>query len=64
MARLYVRNVPDEQYEALRRRARKNHRSIAAEVVAMLEEKLLSRQVLEARRNAAKKTTKNTATGG
>jgi len=58
MARLYVRNVPDEQYQALRHRARENHRSIAAEVIAMFEEALLSRQELEARCNAAKKTTK------
>jgi plasmid stability protein len=64
MARLYVRNVPDEQYEAWRRRARENHRSIAAEVVAMLEETLLTAKELEARRNAAKKITKITIRGG
>jgi plasmid stability protein len=59
MARLYVGNVPDEQYEALRL-----HRSIAAEGVAMLEETLLTARELEARRSAAKRTTKNTTTGG
>jgi len=63
MARLYGRNVPDEQYEALRRRAAKHHRSIAAEVVAMLETLLTARE-LEARRSAAKMTTKNTTTSG
>jgi plasmid stability protein len=64
MARLYVRNVPDERYEALRRSARENHRSIAAEVITMVEEALLTANELEARRNAAKKTTKITTTGG
>jgi plasmid stability protein len=64
VARLYVRNVPDEQYEALPRRAAKNHRSISAEVVAMLEETFLTARELEARRSAAKMTTKNTTTGG
>jgi plasmid stability protein len=64
MARLYGRNVPDEQYEALRRRAAKHHRSIAAEVLAMLEETLLTARELEAHRSAAKMTTKNTTTSG
>jgi plasmid stability protein len=38
MATLYVENVPDELYEALRTRAKQNHRSIAGEVISLLEE--------------------------
>jgi plasmid stability protein len=38
MATLYVENVPDEVYRALRKRARKNGSSIAAEVIALLKQ--------------------------
>lgn len=34
MATLYVENVPDDLYKALRARARERHRSIAAEVLS------------------------------
>jgi plasmid stability protein len=37
MATLYVENVPDEIYKALRKRARANRKSIAAEVISLLE---------------------------
>lgn len=37
MATLYVENVPDDLYEALRARARRDRKSIAAEVVEVLE---------------------------
>jgi plasmid stability protein len=37
MATLYVENVPDEIYRALRKRARANRTSIAAEVISLLE---------------------------
>ncbi len=37
MATLYVENVPDELYEALRKCARNQRRSIAAEVLELLE---------------------------
>ena len=40
MATLYVENVPDELYEALRKRAKQNHKSIAGEVISLLEERL------------------------
>jgi plasmid stability protein len=50
MATLYVENVPDELYEALRGRARSRHRSIAAEVLALLEENIPTAQELKARR--------------
>jgi plasmid stability protein len=38
MPTLYVENVPDELYEALRERARQNRKSMAAEVLTLLEE--------------------------
>src|SRR5215469_15197381 len=38
MATLYVENVPDDIYKALRERARKNHTSIAAEVIGLLKD--------------------------
>jgi plasmid stability protein len=50
MATLYVENVPDELYEALRQRAGKNRKSIAAEVVALLEENVPTAKELARRR--------------
>ena len=49
MPTLYVENVPKKLYEALRGRARKRHRSIAAEVVALLEENIPTHEELAAR---------------
>jgi plasmid stability protein len=41
MATLYVENVPDEIYKALRKRARAKRKSIAAEVISnCLEENI------------------------
>jgi plasmid stability protein len=40
MATLYVENVPDEIYKALRKRARANRKSIAAEVITLLEQNI------------------------
>lgn len=37
MATLYVENVPDDLYEALRRRAKQRRSSIAAEVIKALK---------------------------
>ncbi len=50
MATLYVENVPDELYEALRKRARKNRKSIAAEVLELLEQSVPTERELKARR--------------
>ncbi len=38
MATLHVRNVPDELYARIRERAETSHRSLSAEVVALLSE--------------------------
>lgn len=50
MATLYVEDVPDELYEALRARARRHRRSMAAEVVSLLEENIPTEKDLKARR--------------
>ena len=50
MATLYVENVPDELYQALRERARKHHKSIAAEVLTLLEDNVPTARELRRRR--------------
>jgi plasmid stability protein len=50
MATLYVENVPDELYKALRERARQNRKSIAAEVLTLLEQNIPTAHELKARR--------------
>jgi plasmid stability protein len=50
MATLYVENVPDEIYEALRKRAKANRKSIAAEVLQLLEQFVPTEQELKSRR--------------
>lgn len=52
MATLYVRNVPDELYEALRKQARRNHRTIRAELLTILEQNVPTARELRRRRNA------------
>jgi len=51
MATLYVENIPDELYEALRNRAKARRRSIAAEVLALLEENIPTAKKLKARQD-------------
>jgi plasmid stability protein len=55
MATLYVENVPEELYEALRRRARERHRSIAAEVLSLLEDNIPTERELKGRRALLRK---------
>jgi plasmid stability protein len=50
MATLYVENVPDEVYRALRRHARENRKSIAAEVISLLESHIPTAKELQRRR--------------
>lgn len=50
MPTLYVENVPDDIYDALRGRARANRRSIAAEFLALLEENIPTARELKARK--------------
>ncbi|HLH15706.1 MAG TPA: hypothetical protein VKX45_00725 [Bryobacteraceae bacterium] len=50
MATLYVENVPDNLYEALRTRAQNNRRSIAAEILELLEQNIPTPEELARRR--------------
>lgn len=55
MATLYVENVPGELYEALRKRAKDNRRSIAAEVITLLEEQVPTAAELHRRKNLGRR---------
>ncbi|MCU1303692.1 MAG: hypothetical protein JWQ87_3976 [Candidatus Sulfotelmatobacter sp.] len=50
MPTLYVENIPDSLYKALRKRARENHKSIAAEVLGLLERNIPTADELRQRR--------------
>jgi len=50
MATLYVENIPEDLYEALRDRARQNRKSIAAEVLSLLEDNVVTAEELKRRR--------------
>ncbi len=58
MATLYVENIPDDLYEALRSQAKARRHSIAAEVLALLEENVLTAQALESRHEWVRKITR------
>ncbi|MBZ5661647.1 MAG: hypothetical protein LAO08_14675 [Acidobacteriia bacterium] len=55
MATLYVENIPDDLYEALRNQAKARRRSIAAEVLALLEENIPTEKELKARHEWVRK---------
>jgi plasmid stability protein len=50
MPALYVENVPEDLYQALRKRARQNRKSIAAEVISLLERNVPTAKELQGRR--------------
>jgi plasmid stability protein len=50
MPALYVENVPDDLYRALRKRARESRKSMAAEVIALLERNIPTAKELQRRR--------------
>jgi plasmid stability protein len=50
MATLYVENVPDDSYEAPRERTRQHRKSIAAEVLSLLEENVVTADERKTRR--------------
>ena len=54
MATLYVENVPDDLYEALRERARKRRMSMAAEVLSLLAENVVTATERKARQQFLK----------
>jgi plasmid stability protein len=55
MPALYVENVPDDLYQALRKRARQNRKSIAAEVISLLERDIPTAKELQQRREFYKR---------
>jgi len=50
MATLYVENVPDDLYTALRDRARRHRKSLAAEVLLLLEQNVPTAAELKRRK--------------
>ena len=50
MATLYVENVPDDLYKALKKRARKSGGSIASEVIGLLKQFVPTEAELKKRR--------------
>jgi plasmid stability protein len=52
MPTLYVENVPEDLYEALRARAQQDRRSIAAEVIEILRTSVPTEAEMERRREA------------
>jgi plasmid stability protein len=58
MPTLYVENVPEELYEALRARARASRKSIAAEVIDLLQQNVPTAAELARRKQLLKLATK------
>lgn len=61
MATLYVENVPDELYEALRQRARASRNSMAQEVISILEKFVPTPAELAERRRFVQKALRMSA---
>ena len=55
MPTLYVENVPEDVYEALRRRARENRRSITAEVLSLLRDNVPTAEEISRRQALLKR---------
>jgi plasmid stability protein len=49
MPTLYVENVPSDRYEALRKRAKKNGKSMSAEIIELLEQSVPTEAELKRR---------------
>jgi plasmid stability protein len=58
MPTLYVEKVPDELYKALRERARQNRKSIAAEVITLLEKSVPTAKELARRKELLQRVRK------
>lgn len=58
MATLYVENVPDDVYQALRKKARERRSSIAAEIINLLRQRYPTEAELKKRREAFRQLTK------
>jgi plasmid stability protein len=55
MATLYVENFPDDRYRALKEQARRNGRSVAAEVIDALQSMVPTLAEVEQRRALAER---------
>jgi len=55
MPALYVENVPEDLYQALRKRARENRKSIASEVISLLQRNVPTARELQGRREFYKR---------
>lgn len=55
MPALYVEKIPADLYEALRKRAKENRKSIAAEVISLLERNIPTAKELKSRREFYKR---------
>jgi plasmid stability protein len=62
MATLHIEDIPDDWYRALLELAKRHQRSIAAEVLALLEENVPTDKEIEARREAVNRLEKLTFT--
>jgi len=58
MPTLYVENIPQDLYDALRDTARQHRKSISAEVTAILEEHIVTAAELKARKRFLRETQK------
>jgi len=61
MPTLYVENIPDELYEALRNQARTRRSSIAQEIIGLLEQHVPTPKELARRRQFLKSALRRTA---
>jgi plasmid stability protein len=61
MPTLYVENIPDDLYDALRQQARRRRKSIAQEVLALLETHVATPQELKRRRELLQKALRMSA---
>lgn len=58
MATLYVKNVPDDVYAAMRKKASQHRSSVTAEVIALLRRHYPTETELKKRRNAFRQLAK------
>lgn len=61
MATLYVENIPDDLYAALRKQAKVRRKSIAQEVISLLETHISTPQELGRRRELLQKALRMSA---
>jgi len=61
MAALYVENIPDDLYSALRKQAKERRKSIAQEVISLLEAHVRTPQELARRRELLQKALRMSA---